>query len=36
MTGKNIGTVLGDLLALWISLDDNGKQAWVQVLSRNW
>jgi DNA invertase Pin-like site-specific DNA recombinase len=24
--------ILGDLPALWTSLDDNGKQAWVQVL----
>ena len=24
--------ILGDLPALWASLDDNGKQAWVQVL----
>jgi hypothetical protein len=24
--------ILGDLPALWPSLDDNGKQAWVQVL----
>jgi hypothetical protein len=24
--------ILGDLAALWTSLDDNGKQAWGQVL----
>jgi hypothetical protein len=24
--------ILGDLPALWTGLDDNGKEAWVQVL----
>jgi len=27
--------ILGDLAALWTSLDEDGKQAWVQVLFRS-